>query len=70
MRPDAIIFVPGEHDVLDGDGQRTSRRYGKGTSGAGWYSFDQGGVHFIGLVNVLDLRPGDSARWATMQRRG
>jgi len=28
-------------------------RFGKGTQGSGWYSFDQKGVHFIGLVNVM-----------------
>ena len=33
-------------------------RYGKGTKGAGWYSFDQNGVHFIGLVNVVNLKAG------------
>ena len=33
-------------------------RYGKGTKGAGWYSFDADGVHFIGLVNVVDLKAG------------
>ena len=26
--------------------------------GAGWYSFDANGVHFIGLVNVVDLKAG------------
>ncbi len=33
-------------------------RYGKGTKGSGWYSFDAQGVHFIGLVNVLNLKAG------------
>jgi 3',5'-cyclic AMP phosphodiesterase CpdA len=33
-------------------------RYGKGARGAGWYSFDQNGVHFIGLVNVVNLKAG------------
>ena len=33
-------------------------RYGRGTKGAGWYSFDAKGVHFIGLVNVVDLKAG------------
>ena len=36
----------------------TRERYGKGTKGAGWYSFDANGVHFIGLVNVVDLKAG------------
>jgi 3',5'-cyclic AMP phosphodiesterase CpdA len=58
VRTDAMHFVPGEHDVLDGDGAAYFERFGKGTSGDGWYSFDQAGVHFIGLVNVLGLRAG------------
>ena len=29
-----------------------------GTKGAGWYSFDAGGVHFVGLVNVVNLKAG------------
>ena len=53
-----IFYVPGEHDVLGDDGKQYLERYGKGTNGKGWYSFDQKGVHFIGLVNVLDLKPG------------
>jgi 3',5'-cyclic AMP phosphodiesterase CpdA len=53
-----IFYVPGEHDVLGDDGKQYLERYGKGTNGKGWYSFDQQGVHFIGLVNVLDLKPG------------
>src|SRR5215207_804787 len=28
---------------------------GDNAKGAGWYSFDTKGVHFIGLVNVLNL---------------
>lgn len=53
-----IFFVPGEHDVLNDDGKSYLERYGKNTKGAGWYSFDQKGVHFIGLVNVLNLKAG------------
>jgi hypothetical protein len=37
---------------------KPANRYGKNAKGAGWYSFDQAGVHFIGLVNVLDLKAG------------
>ena len=37
-------------------------RYGKGTQGSGWYSFDDHGVHFIGLVNVVDLKAGGLGR--------
>ncbi len=51
--------VPGEHDMIDeNNGRLYLDRYGKGTKGAGWYSFDSAGVHFIGLVNVVDLKAG------------
>lgn len=53
-----VFYVPGEHDVLDDDGRAYLQRFGKGTHGAGWYSFDHGGVHFIGLVNVVNLKSG------------
>ena len=54
-----VHFVPGEHDVIDeGQGKLYLDRYGKTAKGAGWYSFDQAGVHFIGLVNVVDLKAG------------
>ena len=57
-RPQDVFFVPGEHDVLEDDGQQYRERYGKNTQGAGWYSFDKKGVHFIGLVNVMNLKAG------------
>jgi 3',5'-cyclic-AMP phosphodiesterase len=53
-----VFFVPGEHDVLDDDGKSYLERYGKSAKGSGWYSFDKRGVHFIGLVNVMDLKAG------------
>ena len=53
-----VFFVPGEHDVLNDDGKQFLERYGRGSKGAGWYSFDKKGVHFIGLVNVLNLKAG------------
>jgi Icc protein len=56
--PKDVFFVPGEHDLLNDDGKQYLERYGKGTKGAGWYSFDKKGVHFIGLVNVLNLKAG------------
>lgn len=52
------FFVPGEHDMLVDNGQQYLARYGKGSQGAGWFSFDHKGVHFIGLVNVVDLKAG------------
>jgi hypothetical protein len=54
-----IFFVPGEHDMLDPDGGKAFlNRFGKGSMGAGWYSFNHRGVHFVALVNVADLKPG------------
>ena len=53
-----VHYVPGEHDVLDDGRKLYLDRYGKGAKGAGWYSFDASGVHFIGLVNVVDLKAG------------
>jgi 3',5'-cyclic AMP phosphodiesterase CpdA len=53
-----VRYVPGEHDVLDENVKLYRDRYGRGTEGTGWYSFDADGVHFIGLVNVVDLKAG------------
>jgi 3',5'-cyclic AMP phosphodiesterase CpdA len=54
-----VHYVPGEHDVIDeGAGKAYLDRYGKLSKGKGWYSFDHGGVHFVGLVNVFDLKAG------------
>ena len=53
-----VFYVPGEHDVLEDDGKSYLERFGKGTQGAGWQSFDKDGVHFIGLVNVVNLKAG------------
>jgi 3',5'-cyclic-AMP phosphodiesterase len=57
-KPKDIFYVPGEHDVLNDDGMQFLERYGKGSKGAGWYSFEKKGVHFIGLVNVMNLKSG------------
>ena len=53
-----VHYVPGEHDVLDDERKLYLERYGLGAKGAGWYSFDTNGVHFVGLVNVVDLKAG------------
>jgi len=50
-----VFYVPGEHDTSVDDGKMYLERYGKNTRGSGWYSFDHKGVHFIGLVNVVQL---------------
>lgn len=53
-----VFYVPGEHDVIDDEGKQFRDRFGKGSKGAGWYSFEKKGVHFIGLVNVMNLKAG------------
>src|SRR5438876_344985 len=53
-----VFYVPGEHDMIDDNGKGYLDRFGKNAQGAGWYSFDKKGVHFIGLVNVVNLKSG------------
>jgi Icc protein len=50
-----VYYVPGEHDNATDDGKEYLARFGKGTKGTGWYSFDHHGVHFVGLVNSAAL---------------
>jgi len=58
LKTEKIFYVPGEHDVLNDNGQMFHERFGQQAQGGGWYSFDQKGAHFIGLVNVLNLKAG------------
>ena len=64
-------YVPGEHDMLDGDGHafldRFQPRERAGAAGGGFYSFDQNGVHFVGLNNVTDLQAGGLGRLGAVQ---
>jgi len=53
-----VHYVPGEHDIIDPDIKIYKERYGRGTKGSGYYSFDANGVHFLGLVNVANLKGG------------
>ena len=53
-----VHYVPGEHDLIDPEIKLYKERYGRGTKGPGYYSFDANGVHFIGLVNVANLKGG------------
>ncbi len=48
-----VHYVPGEHDVLD--------------NAKGWYSFDQNGVHFVALVNVLAFKAGGTGHLGAEQ---
>jgi Icc protein len=53
-----VFYVPGEHDVLTDEGKFYRERYAKGSKGNGWYSFEHKGCHFVGLVNVMNLKAG------------
>src|SRR5476649_286518 len=53
-----VHYVPGEHDIIDPEIKLYKERYGRGTKGSGYYSFDASGVHFMGLVNVANLKGG------------
>jgi 3',5'-cyclic AMP phosphodiesterase CpdA len=52
------FFVPGEHDVFTDDARLYLERFGRNTRGAGWHSYSFRGVHFVGLNNVANLKPG------------
>jgi Calcineurin-like phosphoesterase len=65
-----VHYVPGEHDVLDGDVTLYRDRYGRDTKGAGWYSFDANGVHSSALSTLLISRPAASAISATTSSNG
>ncbi len=72
-----VHYVPGEHDILDEEVKFYKERYGRGSKGDGWYSFDAGGVHFVGLVNVKNLKAGgmgslgdDQLKWLADDLKG
>jgi Icc protein len=62
-----IHYVPGEHDVIGDNGKEFFERFAPQAKAGGWYSFDQGGVHFVALVNVVDLKAGGLGNLGTAQ---
>jgi 3',5'-cyclic AMP phosphodiesterase CpdA len=56
LKTKQIFFVPGEHDVTGDNGKLYLERFGEYSKGSGWYSFDHHGIHFVGLVNVIDIQ--------------
>jgi 3',5'-cyclic AMP phosphodiesterase CpdA len=58
LKTDQIFYVPGEHDVFADQGEEYLKRFGKGTQGKGWQSFDHNGTHYIGLNNVVAASSG------------
>jgi Icc protein len=68
VRTEEIFYVPGEHDIASDDGAMYRERFGKGTKGTGWYSFNHKGVHFIGLnncqqIDAMGLLGADQLSW-------
>ena len=59
--------TPGEHDVSDAAVTEYFSRFGKASNNRGYYSFDHQGVHFIGLVNVLNFKPNSLAEFGAEQ---
>jgi 3',5'-cyclic-AMP phosphodiesterase len=62
-----VFYVPGEHDVIGDDGKQYLERFGKNAKSGGWYSFDKKGVHFVALVNVMNLKAGGLGSLGTEQ---
>lgn len=58
LRVGTLHVVPGEHDALADGLTGYLARYGKASRGKSWYSFDDHGVHFIALNNVVDFKAG------------
>ena len=62
IRVDRVHTVPGEHDTIDDGVTGYLKFFDHDGKGKAWYSFDQGGVHFIGLNNVLNFKAGHAWR--------
>jgi len=50
-----LLTIPGEHDVIGDNGKGFLAAFGRPDAKDGWFSFDQGGVHFVALVNVFNF---------------
>jgi 3',5'-cyclic AMP phosphodiesterase CpdA len=77
LRTTELHTVPGEHDTTDATQTEYFNRFGKASNNKGYYSFDHAGVHFIGLINVLQFKPGglgtlgpDQIAWVTADLKG
>jgi Icc protein len=56
IRVDRVHTVPGEHDTIDDGVSGYLRFFDHDRNGRSWYSFDQAGVHFVGLNNVQNFK--------------
>ena len=77
LRTTELHTVPGEHDTTDATVTEYFNRFGKASGNKGYYSFDHAGVHFIGLINVLQFKPGglgtlgaDQLAWVAADLKG
>ena len=51
IKVDRVHTVPGEHDTIDDGVAGYLKFFDHDGKGRAWYSFDQGGAHFVGLTN-------------------
>jgi 3',5'-cyclic AMP phosphodiesterase CpdA len=58
---DRVHTIPGEHDTIDEGVIGYLKFFDHDGNGKSWYSFEQGGVHFIALNNVLNFKAGTMA---------
>jgi 3',5'-cyclic AMP phosphodiesterase CpdA len=77
LKVSELHTVPGEHDTADATVTEYFNRFGKASNNKGYYSFDHAGVHFIGLINVLQFKPGglgtlgpEQLAWVTADLKG
>jgi Calcineurin-like phosphoesterase len=77
LRTPEMHSVPGEHDTTDATVTEYFNRFGKASDNRGYYSFDHAGVHFVGLINVLQFKPGglgtlgaDQLAWVQADLKG
>jgi hypothetical protein len=61
LHVDRVHTIPGEHDAIDDGVSGYLKVFDHDGKGKAYYSFDQGGVHFIGLNNVLNFKMGTMA---------
>jgi 3',5'-cyclic AMP phosphodiesterase CpdA len=77
LRATELHTTPGEHDTADPTVTEYFSRFGKASQNRGYYSFDHAGVHFIGLINVLQFKAGglgtlgaEQLAWVTADLKG
>ncbi|MDQ2917021.1 MAG: metallophosphoesterase [Pseudomonadota bacterium] len=58
LHVDHVHAIPGEHDTIDEGVNGYLKFFDHDGNGKAWYSFNQGGAHFIGLNNVLGFKMG------------